>query len=93
VAHRRHEGRLWAYAPYAAEMRLWGELFSEVAILAPEAEGPPQGDEQPIEADNVRLAPLPRIEGGRWGRLMGFALAMPRTAAKMRRPGREGNAR
>ena len=85
VAHRRHEGRVWAYAPYAAEMRLWAELFSEVAILAPEAEGPPRGDEQPIEADNVRLAPLPRIEGGRWGRLMGFALAMPRTAARMRR--------
>lgn len=85
VAHRRHEGRVWAYAPYAAEMRLWAELFGEVVILAPEADGPPRGDEQPIEAENVRLEALPRIDGGRGGRLMRFALAMPRIAAMMSR--------
>ncbi|HSE21522.1 MAG TPA: glycosyltransferase family 4 protein [Pyrinomonadaceae bacterium] len=67
------DGAIWAYEPYVREIRLWADLFAEVKILAPAAEGPIQGNQACYGRSNIvwrnvsyslsyaRWAPLKRL--------------------------------
>ncbi len=59
----RHQGRLFAYAPYARELNIWADLFPEVIIASPFREGPPFPDTEMLARDNITVAPQ-RESGG-----------------------------
>lgn len=62
VVHYLHQGRIYAYGPYAREIELWADLFEQVVIASPCRREPPPGDALPFEAANIRMAP--QHEGG-----------------------------
>jgi len=63
VMHYRHEGRLYAYGPYAREIDIWADLFPEVVIASPcRAEKPP-GDCIAFTRPNISIRPQ-REAGG-----------------------------
>lgn len=57
VVHYQSEGRLWAYGPYAREIDIWADLFSEVVIAAPCCSETPAADSLPFTRDNIAIAP------------------------------------
>lgn len=63
VDHYRHEGRFYAYTPYAREMDLWGDLFSEVAIAGTLRDETPPNDCSPFLRKNVRVLPVAEAGG------------------------------
>jgi glycosyltransferase involved in cell wall biosynthesis len=67
----RHEGRLYAHAPYARELNIWADLFREVIIASPYREGPPFSDSEMLARDNITVAPQ-RESGGEklWQKIM-----------------------
>ena len=67
VVHHRHEGRLFAFGPYAREIDAWADLFEGVCISAPASDAAPPGDALPFLRPNIRLDPLPRTGGDRCG--------------------------
>src|SRR5690606_34487321 len=56
-------GRFYAYTPYAREMDLWGDLFSEVAIAGTLRDQTPPNDCSPFLRDNVRVLPVTEAGG------------------------------
>lgn len=62
VVHYQSEGRLWAYGPYAREIDIWGDLFSEIVIAAPCRNEKPADDCLPFTRDNITI--LPQMETG-----------------------------
>lgn len=62
VVHYEHEGRLWAYAPYAREIDIWADLFPEVLIAAPSRRQEPPPDCQAFCRPNIIVIPQ-----GEWG--------------------------
>jgi glycosyltransferase involved in cell wall biosynthesis len=58
VVHYQYGGRVFAHAPYAREIELWVRLFPRILIAAPFRIGEPPRDSLPIEAEDLRLAPL-----------------------------------
>jgi glycosyltransferase involved in cell wall biosynthesis len=67
----RHEGRLYAYAPYARELNIWADLFPEVIIASPYREGPPSPDTEVLARDNITMAPQRESGGERlWQKIM-----------------------
>jgi glycosyltransferase involved in cell wall biosynthesis len=62
VIHYWHGGRLLAYGPYAREIDVWADIFSEVVIAAPCRNQPAPGDCLPFERDNISICP--QIEAG-----------------------------
>ena len=63
VIHYRHVGELYAYGPYAREMDVWADLFSEVLIGAPCREERPPGDAIQFTRSNISIAPQPETGG------------------------------
>ena len=57
VAHYEHQGRLFAYGPYAREIDIWAELFPEIIIAAPVHRQTPPGDAIAFQHSNISLAP------------------------------------
>lgn len=76
--HYRHEGRLWAYAPYARELAVWADLVPDLLVLAPEVDAPLPADTAPILRDNVRLHGLPATGGESMAAKVRQILALPR---------------
>ena len=62
VIHYESGGRLWAYGPYAREMDIWADLFSEVVIAAPCRKDKPGGVCLPFTRCNISI--LPQMETG-----------------------------
>jgi len=102
VIHYRHQGRLYAYGPYAREIDQWADLFAEVEIASPCRNQAPPGDCLPFERANIAI--LPQKEAGGetlWAKLRliasipamvwGLASAMRRAdAIHVRCPGNLG---
>jgi glycosyltransferase involved in cell wall biosynthesis len=62
VIHHQSSGRLWAYGPYAREIDIWAELFSEVLIAAPCRNEAPGGVCLPFTRNNISI--IPQMETG-----------------------------
>lgn len=74
VTHVKHwvggNERPIAYEPYVREMRVWADLFSEVEIYAPRAEGPIRGNQASYDRPNIVWRQLTyNGEDGNWARL------------------------
>ncbi len=63
VTHYRHEGKIFAYGPYAREINIWCDLFTDVMIAAPCKVGPPPGDGVAISRANIELRSIPASGG------------------------------
>ena len=66
VVHYRHAGRIYAYAPYAREMELWGGIFDAMMIAAPCREQEPPGDCAPIDVEKLSVQPQREVGGESW---------------------------
>jgi glycosyltransferase involved in cell wall biosynthesis len=76
------DGVAKAYEPYVREMRLWADLFEEVEICAPRAQGPPAGNLAGYERENIRWAPFSYHQGtGLFSPLRRLARLFPLAAA------------
>ena len=62
VIHYEHEGRLYAYGPYAREIDIWADLFPVVAIAAPLRRQVPPQDCVPFGRANIEV--IPQLETG-----------------------------
>lgn len=65
VTHYQHEGRLYAYTPYAREIELWADIFPQVMIAGTLRNEPPPGDCMAFARPNISI--LPVVEGGGHG--------------------------
>ncbi|MFL6200245.1 MAG: glycosyltransferase family 4 protein [Thermoanaerobaculia bacterium] len=83
VVHYRHGGGIYAYAPYAREIEVWADLFSEVRIAAPCEEAPPPGDTAAIDRENVAMDPQPRAGGDSFGEKLKQIALLPLMVAAM----------
>lgn len=92
VVHYRHEGKIYAYAPYAREIELWADLFPEVRIAAPCADGSVPGDSAPIARPNVVMDPQPRTGGDTLTAKARQAFLLPVMAASLARALRKADA-
>ncbi|MCA2994748.1 MAG: hypothetical protein ING97_07360, partial [Gemmatimonas sp.] len=63
VVHYQHDGRLFAYGPYAREIDVWASLFPEVVIVSPLRHAPPPADAAPLGARNVAVRAFPESGG------------------------------
>lgn len=75
--HYRHEGRLYAYGPYAREIDIWADLFPHVAIAAPCRAQAPPGDCLPFTRQNISVLPQPEMGGDSLRAKLAQALALP----------------
>ncbi len=57
VLHYCHEGKIWAYGPYAREIDIWADLFPRLIIAAPLRSGVPAPDCVAFTRDNIETAP------------------------------------
>lgn len=55
AVHYRHEGRLYAYGPYAREIDIWSDLFENVSIAAPCRQEQPPADCLPFTRGNIHV--------------------------------------
>ena len=62
VIHFMHQGRLYAYGPYAREIDLWADLFAEVRIASPCRTTTPPSDCVPFTRTNISI--VPQLEAG-----------------------------
>jgi glycosyltransferase involved in cell wall biosynthesis len=71
VTHYQHEGRFYSYTPYARELDLWADLFSEVTVAGTLRTGPPPGDCTAFTRPNVRVCPIAEAGGdGLWAKFL-----------------------
>jgi len=63
VRHYSHDGKLYAYAPYAREIDIWADLFPELRIAAPCQNAAPSGDCAALTRSNISVVPLPETGG------------------------------
>lgn len=62
--HVWHLGRWWSYEPFVLEMNIWGELFSELLMVAPVEDGPPPAAWSPYRAsEGITVIPFKRNKG------------------------------
>jgi glycosyltransferase involved in cell wall biosynthesis len=77
AVHYRHEGRLYAYGPYAREIDIWADLFPQVSIAAPcRAERPP-GDCLPFTRSNIEVVAQKETGGDSLSAKLKQILALP----------------
>ena len=88
----RHEGRLFAYAPYARELNIWAELFREVIIASPYREGPPFPDTEMLASDNFTVAPQRESGGERLSQKIAQVISLPLLLWDLVRAVRSGDA-
>lgn len=77
VTHYEFEGSCYAYSPYAREMEIWADLFSEIVIAAPCHHEPPPGNASRIARRNVRIARQQEVGGTAWLDKLGIVAALP----------------
>lgn len=85
VDHYLHRGRFYAYTPYAREMDLWGDLFSEVTIAGTLREETPPNDCSPFEKTNVRVLPVARAGGNGFKAKLHQLFVLPKIIAQLAR--------
>jgi glycosyltransferase involved in cell wall biosynthesis len=85
VTHYKDGGQLHAYGPYAREIDIWADLFSEVVIAAPCRVEPPPGDSIPFTRPNITIAPQPEMQGVSWRARFRQALTLPRVVSGLAR--------
>ncbi len=85
VRHYKHNQGYYAYGPYAREIEVWCDLFSEVVIAAPCREEPPAADAYLIHRGNVTVAPQKEVGGPSWREKAGIAFALPALIAGLTR--------
>jgi glycosyltransferase involved in cell wall biosynthesis len=70
VNHYEHQGKFYASAPYARELDMWAEIFSEVTIAGSLLHGAPTGDCIPFQRKNIRVVSVSETLatgiGARW---------------------------
>ena len=77
VAHYRYNDRLYAYGPYAREIEVWSELFSEVIIAAPCRNEAPPGSCLPFTRSNISIQPQKETGGETRGAKIKQIFALP----------------
>lgn len=92
VNHYRHEGRFHAYAPYARELDIWGDLFGQVTIAGTCRDEKPPGDCSAFTRPNINVVhlPDPQVEG--FGGRLKQAASLPRTIWQLMKLMREADA-
>ena len=77
VIHYRHQGRLYAYGPYAREIDQWADLFAEVQIASPCRDQAPPGDCLPFERANISILPQKEAGGETLWAKLGLLASIP----------------
>jgi glycosyltransferase involved in cell wall biosynthesis len=85
VIHYRDGGQVHAYGPYAREIDIWADLFSEIVIAAPCRVEPPPGDCLPFRRPNITIAPQPEMQGVTWQARLRQAVTLPRVVSGLAR--------
>jgi hypothetical protein len=63
VKHYSYGGKLYSYSPYAREIDIWADLFSEVRIAGTFLHEVPPGDCTAFTRSNIRILPIPEAGG------------------------------
>jgi glycosyltransferase involved in cell wall biosynthesis len=92
VIHYSHAGRLFAYGPYAREIDLWADLFTEVQIASPCRMAPPPGDCLPFERVNISILPQKEAGGESLFAKLGLVASVPAMAFGLARAMRNADA-
>jgi glycosyltransferase involved in cell wall biosynthesis len=90
--HFTHEGRLFAYGPYAIEVDLWADLFPEIIIAAPLRRGKPPGDALAFSRRNIVMAPQVETGGDSFRAKVIQLLALPSHFWRLARAMRQADA-
>src|SRR5262249_29119993 len=77
VPHYLQDGAYFAYGPYAKEIEIWAELFSEIVIAAPLSFDSPPSETCRINRSNIRVSSQREVGGTRWLDKAGIVLALP----------------
>lgn len=77
VVHYRHDGKLYAFGPYAREIDIWADLFPEVVIAAPCRDSAPKGDSMPFERANITIHPILKTGGDSLGAKIAQLIWLP----------------
>ncbi|MDB6121295.1 MAG: hypothetical protein JWQ71_288 [Pedosphaera sp.] len=78
VNHYQYGGRLYAYTPYARELEVWADLFSEVMIAGSCLNEPPPGDCTPFNQKNITLLPVIDAGGDGFKAKFGQIFSLPK---------------
>lgn len=78
VRHYLHEGQIYAYGPYAREIDIWADLFSEVRIAAPCRRSEPAHDCLAFTKNNISMAPQKETGGDTAKEKLVQALLVPK---------------
>jgi glycosyltransferase involved in cell wall biosynthesis len=92
VVHYDWQGHLYAYAPYAREIEMWADIFSNVAIAAPRRDSPPPADCAMFEHTNIRVIPQRELGGETFSAKLKLALHAPAMLWDLSRGMREADA-
>lgn len=92
VVHYRHEGRLFAYGPYAREIDIWADLFPQTVIASPCRDAPPPGDCLPFSRPNITIVPQWETGGTTLRAKLAQVLALPALAWDLGRAMRRADA-
>jgi hypothetical protein len=77
VVNYQHDGRWFAYGPYAREIDIWADLFPQVVIAAPVRHEPPPGDLVPFDRSNIRMFPVKEAGGETLAAKIAQIVALP----------------
>jgi len=77
VVHFCSGNRLFAYGPYAREVDVWADLFSQVVIAAPLRLDAPPDDSLPFQRSNISMFPMKETGGDSWRAKLAQALCLP----------------
>jgi len=92
VPHYVEGDECWAYGPYAKEIEIWADLFSQVIIAAPCGKGAPPQDAHRIARSNVRVAPQKEIGISNWREACYTVLVLPILLLSLSRQMRKADA-
>jgi glycosyltransferase involved in cell wall biosynthesis len=92
VVHYLHEGRLFAYGPYAREIDVWAELFPKVTIAAPLRHAAPPGDALALTGRNIVVDPQHEVGGETLAAKIRLMAALPGAAWRLCRAMRRADA-
>jgi glycosyltransferase involved in cell wall biosynthesis len=92
VIHYNHQGRLYAYGPYAREIDQWADLFSDVQIASPCRRQTPPGDCLPFERRNITILPQKEAGGETLWAKLGLIASIPSMMISLARAMRRADA-
>ncbi len=92
VIHYQHQGRLYAYGPYALEIDQWADLFTEIEIASPCRQEAPPGDCEAFERANIRILPQKEAGGKTLRAKLGLIVAVPAMTLGLARAMRRADA-